>query len=79
MPRNLRIALIPSPGIRDLAIILLPRLRFFARAHQRKACARHHRNIRAPHNFQQAQRVRHFLVAPLIATYDGDSERFHSG
>ena len=60
-------ALVPGALIRHLAVALLPQSCLLAGAHQRERRAFHNRDIRAAHDLEQPQRVRHFLIAPLVA------------
>src|SRR6185369_14330894 len=56
---------------------MLPDLGFFTTPHQGEHGPRHHRDILAAHNLEQAQRVRHFFVAPLISADHSNSEDFN--
>ena len=71
--------LIPGARVSHLPITLLPKLRLFVAADQRKHCAWDDRNVRSSDNFQQAKRVRDLLVAPLVAAGHGNAEDFDPG
>ena len=68
---------VPSAGIGDLAITLLPQLRLLPGADQGKCGTIHHWNVGAAGDFKQPQSVLHFFVAPLIAAGDGYAENFN--
>ena len=51
--------------------------RLFAGAHQWERRAAHHGNIRAAHDLEQAKRVRHFFVAPLVAADHRDAQHLN--
>ncbi len=70
-------AIVPGAGKGHFAVTLLPELGFFAPAHQREDSSRHHRNIGAADDFEQAQGVRHFFVAPLVSADDRDAQHFN--
>src|SRR5882672_8284175 len=69
-------AAVPRARVADLAVPLLPKLRFFPGADQREDRARYDGDVRAAHNFKQAQCVNDFFVAPLVAGDNGDPENF---
>ena len=70
-------ALVPGARIGQLAVAFLPLKKLFASVHQGKRRAAHHGNIGAAHDLEQAERVRHFFVAPLVAAGHGDAQHFH--
>src|ERR1700676_1110567 len=61
-------AIVPGAGVGHFSVALLPLLRFFASANQRKRSAGHYRDVGASNDFKQAESVRHLFVAPLIST-----------
>src|ERR1700758_1175370 len=67
-------AVVPCARIRNLAVTCLPQLRLVAPANQREDGARDDRDVGASYDLEQTKRVRYFLVAPLIAADDRDSE-----
>ena len=69
-------AIVPCAGVGDLAVALLPHLRFLAGADQGERCAGHNGNVGASHDFEQAKRVRDFFVAPLVSANDRDPQYF---
>ncbi len=69
-------AVIPRARESHFAEALLPYLSFFAPPHQWENRPGHDRNIGAAHDFEQAQGVRHFLVAPLVSADHRDSQDF---
>jgi hypothetical protein len=69
-------AVIPRAREGHLAEALLPYLSFFMPSHQWENGPGHNWNIGAAHDLEQAQRVRHFLVAPLVSADYRDSQDF---
>ncbi len=69
-----RFAIIPSALIDHLAVQLFPSRGGFLAVDHRKHRTGHHRDIRAPYDFEQPQRVLHFFVAPRIAGHHSDTE-----
>ena len=67
-------AVIPCARKSHFAEALLPDLGFFAPPHQWENGPGHDRNVGAAHNFEQAQGVRHFFVAPLVSADYRDSQ-----
>src|SRR6202158_1359428 len=61
-------AIVPGPGVGHFSVALLPLLRLFVSANQRKRRAGHYGDIGASNDFEQAKRVRHLFVAPLVST-----------
>jgi len=51
-------------------------LRIRLSPHQRILCAGHDRDIGASNEFEHAQGMRHFLMQPLIARHDRNSQHF---
>src|SRR5258707_7075049 len=60
-------SVIPGTCVGYFSVTLLPQLRFFAAAHQGENGARHHRNVSAADDLEQAQRVRYLFIAPLVS------------
>src|SRR3981081_2860820 len=69
-------AIVPGAGVGHFSVALLPLLRFFVSANQRKHRARDHRNVGAANDFEQAKSVRHLFVAPLVSTDYRDPKHF---
>jgi len=69
--------IIPGAGVSDLAVTLLPELGLFSSANKGKLGAGDNGDVGASDDLQEAQRVRDFLVAPLIAAHHGDAQDFH--
>src|SRR4029077_2681954 len=61
-------AIVPCPGVGHFPVALLPLLRFFASANQRKRRAGRYRDVGASNDFKQAESVRHLFVTPLVST-----------
>jgi hypothetical protein len=72
-------ALIPSAGEGDLAVACLPEESFLASMDERKNGAGEDWNVGAADEFEKAESVGDFFVAPLIAAGDGDAEDLHLG
>src|SRR5580700_7715821 len=70
-------AVVPRTRVRYLAVAILPELRFRAGANEREFGAAEDRNVRAPDDFEQAQGVRQFLIAPLVPARYGNAQHFH--
>src|SRR6266851_3237207 len=60
-------AIVPGPGIGHFSVALLPLLRFFMSANQRKRRAGHDGDVGASDYLQEAKSMRHFFVAPLVS------------
>jgi hypothetical protein len=69
-------ALVPGPGEGHFAVSFLPLLCFVAGADQRENGARHYRNVGAADDFEQAEGVGYFFVAPLVSAHHRNSEDF---
>ena len=72
-------AVIPRARESHYAEALLPHLRFFTPPHQWENRSRYDRNVGAAHDFEQAQGVCHFLVAPLVSADYRDSQDIDLG
>src|SRR6202040_3697141 len=59
--------LIPCTRVGDFAVLLMPQLGFGAGADQWVDGAGHDGNVGAANDFEQAQGVSHFFIAPLIS------------
>ena len=65
---------VPRTLVTHHAVEFLPALNLFLVVDQRKNRARIDLDSGVPREFQHAQRVRNFFVAPLIAADDGDAQ-----
>ena len=70
---------VPCAVIQDLSVDLFPGARTLFGAQQRMRRAGIDPHIGSSHQFQQAQGVRHFLIAPSVAGHDGDPQHFDLG
>ena len=64
----------PTRPKSDGSVPLLPKLRFGARANQRKRRAFHDRNIGTAEDLKQPQSVRNLFIAPLISADYRDAQ-----
>src|ERR1700675_4533138 len=65
---------VPRAGVADFTVALLPELRFFACADERKGGAGNYGNVGAAHDFEEAEGPVDFLGEPLIAGDDVGAE-----
>src|ERR1700683_2241799 len=70
-------AVIPRARVGYFSVTLLPGLGFLTAADQRERRSGHNRNVGAADDLQQAQRMRHFLIAPLISAYHRDAKHLY--
>src|ERR1700730_8847395 len=60
-------ALVPRARVGYFSIALLPELSLVATADQGKRSAGHNRNVGTADDFEQAERMRDFFIAPLVS------------
>ena len=69
--------LVPGALVTHGSVEFLPALDLFLAVDQWKHGAWIDLDVRVPGQFQHAQRVRHFFIAPLVAADDGDTQRLN--
>src|SRR5579862_3028290 len=71
--------IVPRALIDELAVERFPARDEFLAVHQWKCRAGNHRNVRAADNFEQAQSVLDFFVAPGVSGDNSDAENVGFG
>src|SRR5205823_9532178 len=74
-----QLAFVPCAFVGDLAVELFPAGDLLFIVDQGKNCARDYGYVGAADDLHQAEGMRNFFVAPLVAAYDGDAQRLNLG